>query len=239
LLLGRRPTLNVTIEPIYDKKYECQHCKNVFISKKVRSRFIKITQYDTDFFPQYESDECNPILYHIQVCPACGYSFSDDFSKYFPPGSMEAIQTTITNRWVPHDYSSKRTIHQAIQTYKLAIYSGNLKKEKHIVLAGLYMRVAWLYRLLGNIEQEQRFMKLSVNEYEESYIVDDFRGTQMSEVKILYLIGELSTRINDIKKAVQYFSKVIEKQRQSVEPRIIEMARERWHEIRENKLYEG
>jgi uncharacterized protein len=227
--------MNIAIDPIYDKKYTCLHCKNGFISKKVRSRFIKIDHYDTDFFPIYDSEDSNPLLYHVQVCPACGFSFSDEFTKYFPPGSSEAIQKAITEHWVPHDFSSKRTIYQAIQTYKLAIYSGILKKEKHIVLAGLYMRVAWLYRLKGNVEQEQRFMKLSVAEYEESYINDDFRGTQVSEVKLLYLIGELSIRIGEIKKAVQYFSKVIEKQRQSVEPRIIEMAKERWQEIRHNK----
>lgn len=227
--------MNTSIEPIYDKKVECLICKTAFISKKVRSRFVKVNHCDTDFRPVYESNEGNPILYHIQVCPACGFSFSDDFSKYFPPGAIETIQKGITDKWNPHDFSSKRTIQQAIQTYKLAIYSGVLKKEKHIVLAGIYMRTAWLYRTIGDDLQEQRFMKLSVKEYEESYIVDDFRGTQMSEVKLSYLIGELFTRTNDITKAVRYFSKVIELQKQSVEPRIIEMAKERWHEIREKR----
>jgi uncharacterized protein len=228
--------MNIAIEPIYDKKIECLVCKTVFFSKKVRSRFVKVTKYDTDFSPVYESDEANPLLYHIHVCPSCGFSFSDDFSRYFPPGAIETIQKEVTCRWIPRNFSSKRTIQQALQTYKLAIYSGILKKEKHIVLAGIYMRIAWIYRSTGTAEQEQRFMKLSVHEYEESYIEDDFRGTQMSEVKLLYLIGELSTRIHDVTKAVQYFSKVIERQKQSVEPRIIEMARERWHEIREKKL---
>jgi uncharacterized protein (DUF2225 family) len=225
--------VTIAIEPIYDKKVECLICKDTFLSKKVRSRFVKVTKYDTDFSPVYESVEANPLLYHIHVCPSCGFSFSDDFSRYFPAGSIEAIQKEVTSKWVQHDFSSKRTINQAIQTYKLAIYSGILKKEKHIVLAGIYMRTAWLYRSAGNVEQEQRFMKVSVQEYEESYIEDDFRGTQMSEIKLLYLIGELSTRIKDGTKAVQYFSKVIERQKQSAEPRIIEMARERWHEIRE------
>ncbi|WML45885.1 DUF2225 domain-containing protein [Neobacillus sp. PS3-40] len=231
--------MSITIDPIFDKKYECLLCKKSFTSKKVRSRFVKITHFDTDFSPNYESDEANPLFYHIQICPACGFSFSDDFSKYFLPGTIELIQKEVTNRWVSRDFGSKRTIQQALQTYKLAIYCGTLKKEKHIVQAGMYMRIAWLYRSKGSIEEEQRFLKLSIEEYEASYIQDDFRGTQVSVVKLMYLIGELSIRINDVKKAVKYFSKVIEKQKQTVEPKIIEMARERWHEIREKRAVDS
>lgn len=224
-----------SLEPLYDKKLECINCKQPFTSKKIRSRFIRVARFDTDFFPQYDSEEFNPLLYHIHVCPSCGFSFSEDFSKFFPPGTKEAIQIEVTNRWVPHDFSSGRTIKQAIQTYKLAIYCGTLKKEKHILLAGMYIRIAWFYRMLELEQQEQRFMKLAVHEYEQSYVEDDFKGTQVSEIRLLYLIGELSRRLNDTEKAVQYFSKVIERQKQSAEPTIIEMAKERWHEIRESR----
>lgn len=224
-----------TIEPTFDKKFDCPICKKPFLSKKVRSRFVKITKFDTDFLPIYESNEANPIYYHVQVCPSCGYSFSEEFSKFFPPGSLETIQKEVTQKWVPHDFGGIRTNKDAIQTYKLAVFCGLLKKEKHIVLAGLYLRIAWLCRENKDELQEQRFLKLSLKEYEDSYVADDFRGTQVSEMKLLYLIGELSRRLNDLTKAVQYFSKVIEKQKQSVEPRIIEMAKERWHEIKENR----
>lgn len=221
------------MEPIYDKKCECLFCEKPFLSKKVRSRFIKISHFDTDFFPIYQSEEANPLYYHIHVCPSCGFSFSDDFSKSFPPGSKESINNEVTKRWVPHNFSGKRNSEQAIQTYKLAIYCGTLKKEKHIILAGLYMRVSWLYRIGKNAEQESRFMRLALKEYEDSLYNGDYARTQVTEIKLLYLCGELSRRLNDRQKAVQYFSQVIEKQNQSVEPNIVQMARDRWHEIRE------
>src|ERR1700730_8397982 len=156
------------LEPIYDKKYDCLYCKNTFVSKKVRSRFSKAASFDTDFCPVYKENENNPLYYHIQVCPKCGFSFSEDFSKYFPPGTLEEIEKKVASRWVPHDFSAERTIHQAIQTYKLAVYCGTLKKEKHIALAGLYIRIAWLHRLTNDHDQEQRFLKLAVEEYEKS-----------------------------------------------------------------------
>ena len=56
----------------------------------------------------------------------------------------------------------------------------------------------------------------------------------MSEVKVLYLLGELSRKLGNNGKAASFFSKVIE-QRESTEKQILEMARDRWHELRENK----
>lgn len=209
-------------------------CKKSFTSKKLRSRFIKVTGYDSDFCPNYTSDETNPILYHVEVCPHCGFSSTNDFSPYFPPGSVESIQSKVCDQWNPHDFGQKRSIHAAIKTYKLAVYCGLLKKEKNIAIAGMYVRLAWLYRSLQNKEQEQRFLKLAVNSYIDSYMADDFRGTQVSDVRILYLIGELSRRTYQNEQAVKFFSKVIEKQNQSIESGIIDMARERWYEMRES-----
>lgn len=223
------------IEPIFDKKCTCIVCKKTFSSKKLRSRFIKVTGYDTDFCPIYSSEEANPLLYYVDVCPDCGFSSTSEMSPYFPPGSLEAIQAKVCSLWAPRDFGQKRSRSDAIKTYKLALYCGMLKKEKHIIIAGLYMRLAWLYRGLNNEDQEQRFMKLAANAYLESYMADDFRGTQVSEVRLLYLIAELSWRTGQKEQAVKFLSKVIEQQSRTIESGIIDLAKERWHEIRESQ----
>ncbi len=227
------------IEPLYDKKYTCAMCENSFTTKKVRSRFVKVLNFDTDFAPLYADDYENPNFYYTNVCPDCGYSFTDDFSSYFPPGAKQAIQEKICNQWVPHDYGAERTSQDALNTFKLAAYSSMLKKEKHIVTAGLYIRLAWLYRSTENLDQELRFLKLALKEYTESYSTGDYKGTQVSELRLMYLIGELSRRLGNSQDAVRFFSKVIEKQRQSVEPQIIQLAKDRWQEMREDKVVSG
>ncbi|UYZ21394.1 DUF2225 domain-containing protein [Mesobacillus jeotgali] len=227
------------IEPLYDKKYTCAMCENSFTTKKVRSRFVKVLNFDTDFAPLYADGYENPNFYYINVCPDCGYSFTDDFSGYFPPGAKQVIQDKICNQWVPHDYGAERTIQDALNTFKLAAYSSMLKKEKHIVTAGLYIRIAWLYRSTENLDQELRFSKLALKEYTESYSTGDYKGTQVSELRLMYLIGELSRRLGQTQDAVRFFSKVIEKQRQSVEPQIIQLAKDRWQEMREDKVVSG
>lgn len=226
----------VEIPPLYDKHYNCMLCKEPFTTKKIRSRFIKVKKYDTDFCPTYASEENNPMLYYINVCPHCGFSFSDDFNPYFAPGTLENIIRNVCEKWVPTEvYSKDRDILTAIKTLKLASYCATLKKEKHIVIAGIYMRIAWLYRRLENLEQEMRFTKLGLNEYIESYTADDFLTKQVSEVRVLYMIGELSRRTGDIDQAVKYFSKVIEKQNNTLEKQVVDWAKERWYEIRDVK----
>ena len=220
------------LEALFDKKCKCSICNHSFTSKKIRSRFVKLSHTDSDFCPTYSPSENNPVLYHILVCPKCGYSFSDDFSPYFPPNTKETIQEKVSTQWVPQIFSEKRSVEDAIKTYKLSVYCASLKKEKHITLAGMYLRIAWLYRGIGNSEQEHRFIKLALSEYQETYSTQDYQGTPVTEMRVLYLLGELYVRTGNIRESSKYFSKVIEQQRRTTETKIVEMAKERWNEVR-------
>ncbi len=227
------------LTPYYQKDIECLHCKQKFKTTKVRSKFIKVESHHTDFQPIYENKEINPLLYNIFVCEHCGFSFTDDFTKYFAPGVKEIIQEQISSKWAPRTYGNERSIEEGIMTYKLGILSGTLKKEKFVNMAGLALRTAWLYRLQDKQEEEIRFLEMARNRYAESYSNDDYKGTQMSESRMLYLIAELSRKIGDIEYATRYFSKVIEKQNSSLEPTIVEMAKDRWQDIRAQKEKEA
>lgn len=222
------------LEATYDKKHMCIMCNQPFTSKKVRSKFIKVEKYDTDFLPYYASEDANPLLYHIQICPNCGYSFSEEFTSYFPAGGKELMIESVCSKWGGQSFSSERTIEKALSTYKLAIYCASLKKEKNVTVAGLYLRLSWLYRITGNAEQEKRFAALAMHAYIESYTTDDFKGSKMSEVRVLYLIAELSRRTGQTEQAIKYFSRVFEQQKRATEPKIIEMAREQWGLMKEN-----
>jgi uncharacterized protein (DUF2225 family) len=222
------------LDILFDKNVTCMVCQHSYKTKKVRSRFIRALRSDSDFCPYYEDEENSPLYYYVSVCPKCGYSMSDEFSTYFPPKSIEAIKDSITSQWTEKNYGEKRSLKSAIEAYKLAIYCATLKKEKHIILAGLYMRLVWIYRKVNFHEQELRFIKLAISGYVQSYSNDDFKSTDMSEIKLLYLIGELYRRLGDEKLAMVYLSKVIHRKEEKVEKRMIEMARDSWSEIREN-----
>ncbi len=223
------------ISPFYEKQIECIHCKKKFPSYKVRSKFIKIDHTETDFRPIYSDSNVNALFYNVFVCEHCGFSFTEDFSKYFAPGVREEIQEQITKKWVHHNFNGERSISQAIQAYKLALLCGTMKKEKFVSLAGLALRLAWIYRSLENEEQENRFLKMARDYYIESFSVEDYEGTQMSSVRIMYMIAELSRRLNDLENATRFFSKVIEKQSIGGEAKLIDMAKEQWQLVREER----
>lgn len=226
------------LTPLYDKNVSCPFCTHTFKTKKVRSRFAKPIKTDEDFCQHYEKDEHNPIIYFINVCPECGFSFSDNTSPYFPPGTKESIQAQVASKWNKQNasYCDVRTKETAIQTYKLALFSATLKKEKHVVLAGICLRLAWLYRMLENTEQEDRFNRLALAEYMSSYYEGDYENLHMSEMSLLYLIGEINRRLKNYHEAIRFFSRVTNHPNRDSDPKYIKFAREQWEATR--SLYE-
>jgi uncharacterized protein len=73
------------VTPYYDKKIQCLACRHSYSTTKIRSRFVKVKGHESDFCPLYSSNEINPLLYNVTVCPRCGFSFTDEFSKYIVP----------------------------------------------------------------------------------------------------------------------------------------------------------
>lgn len=223
------------ISPFYEKKIDCLHCKKSFPTLKVRSKFVKVEDTGTDFQPIYAEGNVQAMYYNVFVCEHCGFSFTEDFSKYFAPGIAEEIKKQISDHWVHHDFKGERTVFQAIQAYKLALLCANIKKEKSVAKAGLALRLAWLYRSLNNDGQEKRFMQIARDQYMESFSTEDYASTQMSGVRIMYMIAELSRRLEDYENATRFFSKVIENQRIGGEAKLVEMAKEQWQIIRQER----
>ncbi|MFS0688905.1 DUF2225 domain-containing protein [Sporosarcina sp. 179-K 8C2 HS] len=223
------------VSPTYVKKMECLNCIEKFTTTKIRSRFVRVTKHESDFKPIYADASVNPILYNVAVCPNCGFAFTDEFSSYFAPSVKEEIAQKITSLWSGRSFGDERTIDEAIEAYKLAYVSASVKKEKSLTMAGIMLRIAWLYDDKEDIESSKRFRTVSRNLYTEAYTSGYHAGTQMSETRVLYLMAELSFQIGDMDEAIRNFSRVIESQRTATDPHIIEMAKERWQEIREKR----
>lgn len=223
------------VSPFYEKKIDCIYCKKTFPTLKIRTKAIKVEHTDTDFCPTYAESAVNALYYNAFVCEHCGFSFTEDFTKYFAPGVRETIQEEITNKWISRNFGAERTIFQALEAYKLAYICGVYKKEKSVTVAGLALRIAWLYRSLKNEGQEQRFMKMARDQYLTSFSTEDYASTQMSGVRVMYMIAELSRRINDLDTSTRFFSKVIESQRTGGEAKLVDMAKEQWQIVKKDR----
>ncbi|WP_170289415.1 DUF2225 domain-containing protein [Metabacillus lacus] len=221
-------------EYLYDKQLNCPVCMKFFQTKKVRSSKIRILSHDTDFCSHYLDNDCNPLFYYVNVCPSCGYAYSDHSQLTLTSAAKAAIHNHISSKWNGSDYGIIRSKLQAIQAYKLGILSASLSNELHIIKAGMFLRLAWLYRTLfdNGAEEEKRFMSAALQEYIQSYMNLDFETAGYSETRLLYLIGELSRRTGNKQQATIYFSRIIQNQSSIKEKRLILMAKERWQDVR-------
>lgn len=218
------------LSPLYDKKYSCLVCGHVFTSKKLRSRFVKPIRTDNDFGPVFaKNDANNPLFYFVAVCPECGFAFSEDFSTNISQTAKQRVREELSaKRGKTIDYGKERDFSQAVNTYKLAIYSGQLVNEKHLAMAKLCHRLAWLYRGMEYADEERRFLELAAAEFEQAYIISDYDEEKVPEIQILYLVGAINQKLGNYNKAVQFFAKVTEHETKSRYTKYVNLARKQW-----------
>jgi len=220
------------ITPTFTRNLKCPCCSKPFTTVNIRISYPKTAEVSTDYCVTYQDEENSPYLYYVNVCDQCGYAFTKN-SIPLTNLAKEQIKKEITEKWNPRSYGDIRTIDEAISCYKLAIYCSIIKREKNYILAGLLLRVGWLYRKLNNSVEEERFMKKALETYKNSYEIADYIGTEMSEIRVLYLIGELSRRCRLYDEAITYFSKIVSHPNAPIEKGIVEKAREQWLVTRE------
>lgn len=221
-----------TLDILYDKNVECPICNKEFTTKKVRTSKLRLLKQDGDFMPYYEGE--NPIKYKVFVCPNCGFAATEDKYDSVSKAAKEKIKKEVSSKWKKRSYGNMRTVDEAIETCKLALYEGQLLEESRVYLGSISLNIAWLYRMKEDEEQENRFLQITKKLYEEAYYKEDLFNTNMDELKLSYLIGELYRRFGDVKSAVKWFNLVISNPNSNSNPTIRKLAMEQWRLAKES-----
>lgn len=210
------------LEPLYQVTVKCGYCETEFRTSKVRSSFKKASFTDTDFFCRFKS--INPDYYVAAVCPFCGYAFTENFTNGLSPVFRTKFEFTVRKNWQGGDYGGERTWEDALKTYKLALLCAQIKEEKGRVLAGILHHIAWLYREKGDNEQEQRFLRLALDEYIKVY---ELEGISVNNARLMYLLGELNRRLGHYSEAVRWFDRVVN-DKTIIDSAMIRASRDQW-----------
>lgn len=218
------------MEELYEKKLNCPVCSNSFTTYKAKISKLKIEKIDTDFFTYYIGE--NPIKYGVFVCPKCGYSAMEKTFNNIDEKGKKIIREKVSSKWKEKDFSRKRNIDDAIKAYKLALYCGEILKLNRLQLASICLRLGWLYRMKRDNE-EFRFLNLALRLYEEAFYKDSLLDSDMDEVTLGYLIGELYRRTGHADESVSWFNKVVSMNEIKDNPKIEKMAREQWRVAKE------
>ncbi|SHH60289.1 hypothetical protein SAMN02745135_01347 [Caloranaerobacter azorensis DSM 13643] len=218
------------MEELYTKKVKCPVCKNDFTTSKVKSSKLRIEKRDTDFFTYYRGE--NPLKYSVFVCPECGYAALEDKFDKIKSKDIEVIKQNVSDKWRKREFSLKRSVDDAIVCYKLALYCGQLLNFKNYDLGNITLRLAWMNRLNENSKEEERFLKLSAELFENAYYNEDIPSTPFDELSLAYLIGELHRRLGDREEALKWFSKVISNRAVKNNPRLDKLVRDQWYLVK-------
>lgn len=226
-------------KPFFSRKYCCPVCKTNFNSIAVRSSAVYVERKEPDLHVIYRG--ISPLHYSIIVCPDCYYAASHNrFSDKLDPELSERLLIAL-NQLRPDkiiDYNQERDINTALESFKLAIRSAQLKQVPAGELAGLFMGAAWLSREINDSELETTYLKEALSHYIYAYNKDFKSIGNMSDVQAAYLIGELYRRNGNYNEAVNWFNKVIVHNDIRKYPHIEKMARDQWALARDQSKLE-
>lgn len=216
-------------EHLYSVEKECAVCEEKFMVTCVRSRLSLIKQ-DGDFCAHYKG--INPYYYTVWVCPHCGYAARDTDFPGIVPAMITKMKTFLAERDVKVNLCGDRTREQAIVSYQLAIFYSGIITTPASKLAGLYLRLGWLYREAEMVDEENKMLVKACEYYEQALSTERMPIGNMSELAVMYLIGELLRRAGENEKAMLYLSRVVSSPLAKVEKRVGDLAREAWQEMR-------
>lgn len=211
---------------------ECPVCAKKTKVTKVRSRLIKISQ-DYDFCTYYK--DFNPYYYSIWVCSHCGYAADEPHFEKVQEKNKEKIAQFLSKKEVKIQFHEQRSRNDAIAAFKLGIFFADMIEEKPSYMAGLYLKLAWLYREAESEDQEKELLVRALEHYDKSLTTERYPIGAMTDNAVMYLIGALSYKTGNVEKATQYLSRIVGSERARLETGIYNKARDLWQDIRQEK----
>lgn len=217
---------------LYEKEVNCPLCRIQFTTLKVRWNSCIVDKRDEDFCVHYKT--FNPMFYEIFVCPQCGYAASETFFNQLTKAQAKKLIDFYLSFKVERSFCMERSIKDAIDSYKLALYTYTSKQEKASIIAGTCLKIAWLYRI-DKDNSELTYLKYALEKYREAYDVESLPIGNFDEITVQYLLGELSRRTNKLDDAIKWFDRATSHKQRFEKPRIEKMAREQWSLVRMQK----
>lgn len=192
---------------LYDRQVTCPVCENIFKARAVKTSSYRVIKQDSDLFINYAL--VNPYFYDVWICNSCGYSaMKNDFNK-IRSFQIDSIKQKITSKWNGKNYPDVYDINIAIERYKLSLLNYFVMEAKASKKAMNCLKLAWMYRILGDSTNEMTFLKQSLAGFNDAYFNEDFPIYGMDKFTCMYLIGELNRRVGNNSEAMSWFSQVI------------------------------
>lgn len=216
------------LELIYDKSFKCPVCGSDFKNPSVKTGRARLISKDTDLMPKYEP--INPLFYDVVLCPKCGYAAMSKYFDKIKQSQASLVREKISPRYIAKSYPTIYDVDTAIERYKLSLLNSLVKNGKTSEKAYTCLKIAWLYRIKEDNSEEVKFLEQAFQGFKDAYVKESFPICSMDSYTLMYLLGELSRRLNNTDEALKWLSQVIVSP--NVNPRLKELARDQKDLIR-------
>ncbi|MCC6574320.1 MAG: DUF2225 domain-containing protein [Planctomycetes bacterium] len=183
------------------KPLTCPCCKRAFESQLVVG--FSIGEKESDFCPRYLDG--NPLPNFMHVCPGCGFvGYEADYRNLTDERKIEKIKRLLVGLlW--EEGKKLGGAERYRRAALIALYLGKRSAE----VADLYLQATWCSRMEGESdEEEKQARRKAVKYFELGLAADEFAPEDQPVVH--YLVGELSRRLGEIKKARKHFAMIDE-----------------------------
>lgn len=223
---GESTTVKETTEEdlLFEKSYQCPVCDKEFKSKTVRTGKAKLIGTDIDLRAKYQG--IDPLKYDFVSCPHCGYT---TITRYF--NAITSPQASLIREKIGRNYKAAQneettiSYESAIESHKLALVNGIVKKCRASEKAYICLKLGWLVRGLKEEqdsslpnyketvkqleEEEIEFLKNAYEGFMSAVSKEEFPMCGMDESTMDYLLGALAYKCKQYDMASRMVSSVI------------------------------
>lgn len=166
---------------LLDKAIRCTVCDKVFKTKMVNSR-VKRLEPDIDLRPRFE--HIDTLKYNIKSCPYCGYTAVSRYFEHLSSMQIKLVKEQICANFKPDwdtvEEAKLLSYDEAIERYKLALFSTIVKKGKNSEKAYTCLNLAWLlrgkYESLDPKDAALEQQRKECKEQEEAFYAQAYEG---------------------------------------------------------------
>ncbi len=188
------------------REVRCPLCSTTYTFYTPKASSYSLVRRDSDHCPYYK--DANPIFYAIWVCPTCHFAaYKDDF-RQLEMESMTALKEALDSDTLGRAVSfqnPERSLFAVLRSFQLAALCYRIRKFPPELVAGLALRAGWICRYSGELRRELGFLREAQELYQKAFDKGFRRDSQVDDLAVAFLIGELKLRIGDIAGAQKYF----------------------------------
>jgi uncharacterized protein (DUF2225 family) len=219
----------------YPKALTCPVCGARFSVLVVHVQKDQPSERGTDFHHSYRT-AFNPYDYEVWVCPNDLYAaLPGDFAEIssLQRPRVAEIVAAVVAAWGGErpDFSVDRTFRLREQSLLLAVAQYRMRNVSALRLAAILHRLAWCARERGDTAAERTWLARALQAYSAAYNQDEMDNPK-TVLRVLYLCGELNSRLGDQKAAIRWFSEGVQHPQINEHPHWERMLRERWSTVR-------